>query len=112
MTTQPSKNFKFRRVVSGHQVGSKCGMLSKLKWKVLAFIFNKCDIKYNPDHSFNDNRSRMIRQYINTHTDKQFYCLLKSTTDKMIQPSLLTKFNNNKQQALENYLIRYEEWEK
>ena len=105
-------NFKFNKVLSGNKVGSKSGLLKKLKWKVLAYIFNKSNIKYNSADTFPKNKKRMIKEYIISHTDAQFYCLLRSITDKMVQPSFLLKFNDNKQKALQEYLIRYEQWEK
>ena len=111
MKQQLEKNFQFKRIKAGYQISSKSGMLKKLKWKVLAYIFNKSNIKYNNNNTFKKNKKRMIQEYITKHSDRQFYYMLRSITDKMVQPALLSKFNDSKQKALQEYLIRYEEWE-
>ena len=97
----------FTRVVSGNQVGSLAGMIKKVKWGVLDKIYLKYDIKYDNNQTFNQNKKRMVAELIDKMPEHKIRKLLIKLEDEHIQPALLKKFKQNRDNAIYNNLIRY-----
>ena len=98
----------FQQIKSGYQVCSLVGMLKKVKWCVLEPLFKRYDIKYSSSQSFQANKKRMIKELINKLPVHKKRKLLTQLKDEHIQPSQLTKFIQNRKNAIDNNLIRYE----
>ena len=98
----------FQRIKSGHQVGSLAGMLKKVKWYVLEHLFKKYDITYIDSQSFKQNKKRMIHELIEKLPERKIKKILSQLEDKHIQPAQLTKFKQNRKNAIDNNLIRFD----